>query len=128
MATLTNSYQHCELLNLGYGPKGRGPFIVRQTGTPSGSNTFEADAFLLRRDGTWVLNLAVFALSEKDKEKFFYQTAAEVMQTLESLTGEPIVQAGIPEGRSREELKAAAQSTLTGLWGRIRSAKPASAS
>jgi hypothetical protein len=125
MAALTNSFHNCELLNLGYGPKGRGPFIVRQTGASPGSTTFDADAFLLRRDGTWVLNLAVFALSEKDKENFFYETSAEVMQTLESLTGEPIVQAGIPEGKSREELKAAAQSTLTGLWGRICGAKPA---
>ncbi len=128
MATLSNAFQQCELLNLGYGPNGRGPFVVRQTGTPAGSVTFDADTFLLRRDGTWVLNLAVFALSEKDKEDFLYATSAEVMEMLGALTGEPIVQAGLPEGKSREELKSAAQSTLTGIWGRMQGARPSAAS
>jgi hypothetical protein len=124
MPTITNNYQNCQLLNLGYGPKGRGPFIVRQDGSPPGSLTFEQDRFLLRKDGTWVLNLAVFALSEKEKESFFYETSADALNVLNSLSGDPVVQAGLPAGKSREELKAAAQTTATGLWGRIRDAKP----
>ena len=54
MAALTNSYHNCELLNLGHGPNGRGPFVIRQEGTPPGSMTFQPDRFLLRKDGTWV--------------------------------------------------------------------------
>jgi hypothetical protein len=124
MPTISNNYQACELLNLGYGPNGRGPFIVRQDGSPPGSVTFEQDRFLLRKDGTWVLNLAVFALSEKEKEAFLYQTSADALSVLNGLAGDPIVLSGLPAGKSREELKAAAQTTATGLWGRIRDAKP----
>jgi hypothetical protein len=123
MAALTNNYNHCQLLNLGYGPKGRGPFIVRQQGTAPGSATFNEEAFLLRKDGTWVINLAVFALPEKDKEQFIYQASAEAIQLMSELAGDPVVEAGLPKGTSVEQLKAAAQNTMTGLWGKIRQAK-----
>jgi hypothetical protein len=128
MATLTNDYKNCELLNLGYGPNGRGPFAVRQDGSPPGSLTFEEDRFLLRKDGTWVLNLLVFAFPEKEKEQFLYDNSAEAMSVLNALAGPPIVQAGLPEGRSKEEIKAAAKSGITGLWAKIRDAKSASGS
>lgn len=128
MPALTNSYHNCELLNLGHGPNGRGPFVIRQEGTPPGSMTFQPDVFLLRKDGAWVLNLAVFALPEKDKEQFLFTTSAEAMVLLDSLTGDPVVEAGLPPGKSLEELKAAAQATITGLWCRMRDAKPSPSS
>ena len=128
MAALTNSYHNCELLNLGHGPNGRGPFIIRQEGTPPGSMIFQPDRFLLRKDGAWVLNLAVFALPEKDKQQFLFTTSAEAMVLLDSLSGEPVVEAALPPGKSVEELKTAAQSTITGLWGRMREAKPSGSS
>jgi hypothetical protein len=124
MATLTNHYRDCQLLNLGYGPKGRGPFVIRQEGTPQGSTTFDADPYLLRKDGTWVINLAVFALPEKEKEQFFFTTSAEAMALLEGLVGDPVVESALPQGKSRAELKNAAQTTITGLWAKIREAKP----
>ena len=124
MATITNNYNQCQLLNLGHGPKGRGPFVVRQQGTAPGSLTFHEESFLLRKDGTWVINLAVFALPEKDKENFFFPTSAEAIQLLDSLVGEPLIESALPQGTSVEQLRAAAQSTITGLWGRIREAKP----
>jgi hypothetical protein len=123
MAALTNNYNHCQLLNLGYGPKGRGPFVVRQQGSAPGSMTFSDETFLLRKDGAWVINLAVFALPEKDKEQFIYQTSGEAMQLMSDLVGEPVVEAGLPKGTSVEQLKAAAQTTLTGIWGKIRQAQ-----
>jgi len=126
MAALTNHYQNCQLLNLGLGPKGRGPFVVRQEGTPPGSATFEVDSYLLRKDGTWVINLAVFALPDKEKEQFFFPTSGEAIQLLDRLTGEPRVESDLPKGKSVAELKSAAQATISGLWGRIRDAKPAS--
>ncbi len=126
MAALTNSHHNCELLNLGHGPKGRGPFIVRQEGTPPRSTTFQPDRYLLRKYGTWVLNLAVFALADKDKDQFLYSTSAEAMMLLDSLIGEPLVEASLPPGKSVEELKAAAQKTISGLWCSIRDAKPSS--
>lgn len=123
MATITNNYQNCELLNLKFGPGGRGPFIVRQEGTPPGSMTFQNENFLLRKDGTWVINLAVFPLSEKDKEQFLFDSSAEAMQLLEELRGEPMVEAALPSGISVEQLKAAAHSSITGLWARMQNAK-----
>jgi hypothetical protein len=32
MRTLTNDYRDCELINLGFGPNGRGPYFIRQDG------------------------------------------------------------------------------------------------
>jgi hypothetical protein len=122
MAALTNDYQNCELLNLKYGSGGRGPFVVRQEGTPPGSVTFQPERFLLKKDGTWVINLAVFPLSEKDKEQFLFENAAEAMQLLAELRGDPLVDARLPSGTSVEQLKAAAQSTLTGIWARMQNA------
>ncbi len=122
MATITNNYQNCELLNLKYGSGGRGPFVVRQDGTPPGSVTFQPERFLLRKDGAWVLNLAVFALSEKDKEQFLFESSAEAMQLLSELRGEPVVEAALPAGTSIEQLKSAAQSTISGIWARMQNA------
>jgi hypothetical protein len=101
---------------------------VRQNGTPPGSVTFEQDTYLLRQDGTWVLNLVVFGLPEKEQNQFLYESSAEVMETLDALTGDPIVQSGIPAGTSREELKMAATKTFSGIAARIRSAKPGTGS
>jgi hypothetical protein len=123
MATLTNSYHSCEMINLGYGPGGRGPFIVRQEGSPPGSMSLQQDRFLLRKDGTWVLNLAVFALSEKEKEDFLYENSGECVKLVSSLSGDPVVDTSLPEGTSIEKLSAAAQTTITGIWGKIREAK-----
>jgi hypothetical protein len=123
MPTISNNYQACELLNLASNAGGRGPFVVRQVGSPPGSVTFEQDRYLLRKDGTWVINLAVFALSEKEKGEFLFPTSAEALSVLNGLSGEPVVQTRLPEGKSREELKAAAQNTLTGIWGQMHSAK-----
>ncbi|MEZ0276807.1 MAG: hypothetical protein ACAH88_18000 [Roseimicrobium sp.] len=124
MPALTNNYQSCELLNLGYGPGGRGPFLIRQEGSTPGSTTFQQERFLLRKDGTWVINLAVFTLSEKEQAQFLYDSSADALSVLDSLRGDPVVESAIPEGKSMEELRAAAQTTITGLWGRIQNANP----
>jgi hypothetical protein len=123
MAKLTNSYDNCTLLNLAYGPNGRGPFVIRQDGYVPGSETFKENRYLLRKDGAWVLNLAAFMLPEKEKEQFIFTSSAEAMTLLQGLASDPIVEGDLPEGRSREEIEVAAQSTITGLWGRIRAAQ-----
>ncbi|TLD72094.1 hypothetical protein FEM03_05040 [Phragmitibacter flavus] len=85
--------------------------------------TLKQDRFLLRKDGTWVINLAVFVLSEAEKEQFLYNDAAEAVMLLDGLSGDPVIEADLPSGKSIEELTAAAQTTITGLWGRIQNAK-----
>lgn len=123
MPALTNNHQNCELLNLGYGPAGRGPFLVRQEGSPPGSMTLKQERFLLRKDGTWVINLAVFSLPEREQQAFLHDTSADALMLLDGLTGDPVVEADLPAGKSIEELTAAATSTITGLGSRIRDAK-----
>jgi hypothetical protein len=44
------------------------------------------------------------------------------MKTLDALTGDAVVQSGLPAGKSREELKMGASKTFTGLAARVRSA------
>jgi hypothetical protein len=119
MSALANDYTRCELINLGYDSDGRGPYVIRQEGYPPNSMVFEVDRYYLRRDGTWLINLAVFALPEKEKEDFVYETVEAVIVLLEGLTGEPAVEYRLPEGKSIAELRAAAESHFTGLRGRI---------
>jgi hypothetical protein len=42
-----------------------------------------------------------------------------VISLLEGLTGAPAIESHLPPDKSFEELRAAAQATFTGLWGRI---------
>jgi hypothetical protein len=128
MSAIANDYQRCELINLGYGPNGRGPYVIRQEGYPPGSLTFELDRYYLRSDGTWLINLAMFALPEKDKSHFVYTSVEDVVSLFEGLTGSPTVESHLPPDKSIEELRAAAQATFTGLWGRIHEMHAAGAS
>jgi hypothetical protein len=120
---ITNACQDCELVNLGYNKEGRGPYILRQDGVPPDSMNARAYRFLLRKDLTWVINLAVFALPEKELEKFIFQDAAELYAAVEKLAGKPVVEDALPPGKSREELSVAIETTAFKLWSRIRDAR-----
>jgi hypothetical protein len=86
--------------------------------------TLKQDIFLLRNDGVWVLNVAVFSLSEQEQQRSLYQTSADVIKALESLRGEPVVEDKLPEGVSREEALAGAESTASRILSGLRNAKP----
>src|SRR6266481_3482922 len=104
MRTLTNDYNDCELLNLGYNTNGHGPYVVR-------------------KDGTWVLNVTVLTLPEKEQEQFIFQNAAELYATVEDLGGKPVVEDALPVGKSRAELDAAIETTISKVWSRINEAR-----
>lgn len=125
MPVLTNFADHCDLLNLGFGPNGRGPFVLRQTGSAPGSTSPQQDNFLLRKDGVWVLNLTVFTLPEKEmNEKFLFGTLPELVSVIDQLSGNPlVVEDKLPAGRSREELLTALRSTASNLTSRLRDAQ-----
>lgn len=125
MPVLTNFVDHCELLNLGFGPGGRGPYALRQTGSAPGSMTLQQDSFLLRKDGVWVLNLAAFALPEKELgEKFIFKDIPELFSVIEELGGKPlVVEDKLPADKSRAEVMAALQTTASNLMARIRDSK-----
>jgi hypothetical protein len=123
MRNLTNDYRDCELLNLGYNRDGRGPYILRQEGVPPDSVTAEEDRFLLRKDLTWVINLTVFTLPEKEQEQFIFKDIPEIYAAVEKLIGKPVVEDALPPGKSRAELSAAIETTVSKLWSRIRDAR-----
>ena len=123
MRILTNAYQDCELLNLGFNKNGRGPYVIRQDGIPPDSLEAQEDRFLLRKDGTWVLNITVYTLSEKEQEQFVFQDAAELYATVEKLYGKPVVEAALPPGKSRTELLAAINTTISKVWSRMRESR-----
>ncbi len=112
------------MLNLGSAPGGRGPFAIRQTGSAPGSMTLKQDPFLLRNDGVWVFNLAVFALPEPEQQRFLYQSAADVMKALESLQGDPVVEDKLPEGVSSAEVLAGAENMASRILSNLKNAKP----
>jgi hypothetical protein len=120
MRTLTNDYRDCELLNLGFNQNGRGPYFIRQDGVPPGSLNSQEDRFLLRRDGTWVVNFAVFVMAEEEQRQFIYENVAEVFDTLDKLVGKPMAESQMPEGKSRAELLAALDTTTNRIWARVR--------
>jgi hypothetical protein len=123
MRNLTNDYRDCELLNLGYNRDGRVPYILRQEGVSPNSLTQEEDRFLLRKDFTWVINLKVFALPEKEQEQFIFKDVGEWYAAVKELAGNPVVEAALPPGTSRAELNAAIETTVSKLWTRIRDAR-----
>jgi hypothetical protein len=124
MRTLTNNLADCELLNLETGQNRRGPYVVRQDGITPRSAGVRSYRFLLRKDGTWVNNLAVFVLPEAEQEsQFTFETIAEVYALVNRLGGTPRVEAALPEGKSQSELLAAAESTTSRVWNRIQRAR-----
>jgi|SRR6516165_2188767 len=123
MRTLTNDYQDCELLNLGTNANGHGPYVVRQDGVPPGSSSTQEDRFLLRKDGTWILDVTAFTLPEKEQEQFVFQNAAELYATVQELGGDPVVEDKLPSGKSRAELNAAIETTLSRVVSRINEAR-----
>lgn len=128
MPAISNDYTRCEMLNLGSAPGGRGPFAIRQEGSAPGSMTLQQERFLLRHDGVWVMNLCVLGLPEKEQEKFLYATSTDVMQALEKLTGDPVVDDKLPEGKSKAELMAEIENTASRILSGLRNAQPVSMS
>ena len=88
MRILTNDYKDCELLNLGTNKSGHGPYVIRQDGVPPGSLSSQEDRFLLRKDGTWVLNITAFTLPERSKSSsLFFKMLPNCMQRFKNLAG-----------------------------------------
>ena len=48
---------------------------------------------MLRKDGTWVLNITALTLLENEQEqRFVFQNAVELYATVEKLGGNPVVE------------------------------------
>src|SRR6516225_5263284 len=124
MRILTNDYNDCALLNLGTNQNGHGPYVIRQDGVPPGSSSSQEDRFLLRKDGTWVLNITAFTLPEKEQEQqFIFQNATELYATVQELGENPVVEDGLPPGKSRAEFNAAIETTISRVCSQVKEAR-----
>ncbi len=124
MGLLTNNIAACEILNLETGPNRRGPYVVRQDGVAPRGTSVRSYRFLLRKDGVWVNNLAVFVLAEEEQEaQFTFASMPDVYALVGRLGGTPRAEAALPEGKSQEELLEAAKSTTSRVWKQIQSAR-----
>ena len=105
MSALCNDPARCEVMNLGYGPQGHGPYLVRQEGYEPDSSTFKPQRFILQKDGRWLINLAFVMLPEVAQEKQLFQSQTEVLLFLDELSGKPVVaDAQWPSGMKSEEI------------------------
>lgn len=94
-------------MNLGWGPQGHGPYLVRQEGYAPDSVNFHPQRFILQRDGCWLLNLAFVMLPEPEQESQLFNHLTEVLVLLDALSDKPVAADGIlPKGSSAEEIMA----------------------
>ena len=54
-----------------------------------------------------------------DAEQFVFQNAAELYGTVQELVGNPVVEDKLPPGKSRAELNAAVETTISRVWSQI---------
>ena len=85
--------------------------------------TLQQDPYLLRKDGVWVINLAVFSLSEEEQSKFLYANSVEAITALNNLLGKALVESHLPAGVTREQALAGAETTASRLLRGIKGAK-----
>lgn len=92
-------------MNLGYGPHGHGPYLVRQEGYVPASTSFRPDFFILQKDGRWLLNLAFVMLPEAEQEQQPFHSLAEAMVFFEDLCVKPVrADATLPAGVDPAEI------------------------
>lgn len=107
MAALSNDPARCEVMNLGYGPQGHGPYLVRQEGYEPGSCTFKPQRFVLQKDGRWLINLAFVMLPEPEQEKQLFHRLTDVLIFLDGLSDKPVQADGkLPPGTNADEIMA----------------------
>ena len=107
MPALTNDPARCEVLNLGYGPGGHGPWLVRQEGYPPDSVTLRPDYYILQRDGSWMINLAFGMLPESAQEQQLFHSMTEVGRFLGELANRPLIcHSELPKGHDAADILA----------------------
>lgn len=127
MPALTNDPARCEVMNLGWGPRGHGPYLVRQEGYVPGGNDLRPQRFILQKEGRWLLNLAFVLLPEAEQERQLFHTLTEVLMCLDGLSGRPVrAEAALPPGISEAEILAQFESCTRRLLRGLREceAKP----
>jgi len=105
MPALSNDPARCEVMNLGWGQNGHGPYLVRQEGYEPGSSTFKMQRFILQKDGRWLLNLAFVMLPEAEQEAQLFHALSEVAHLLDAMSATPVrADAHLPGDVSETEI------------------------
>lgn len=103
--SLSNRPDDFEIVNLKWNDSGRGPYLVRQDGSPpSDERVLPEERFFLMKDGTWMLNVTFCNLPEKDRSRGIYQSVDEIFAIIGTLRSTPVVDDRLPEGMSAESL------------------------
>jgi hypothetical protein len=106
MASLCNDPARCEVMNLGWGPHGHGPYLVRQHGYPPGSTDMRVQPFILQRDGRWLLNLVFATLPEQEQEAQLFHDLANLSSFLDQQASQPMLADDtLPAGMSFDEMQ-----------------------
>ena len=107
MPALSNDPARCEVMNLGWEPKGHGPYLVRQDGYAPGSADFRPQRFILLKNGRWLINLAFVMLPEPEQEAQLFHHLTDVLVCLDALSDKPVVaDAALPPDTSADEIMA----------------------
>jgi hypothetical protein len=107
MPALANDSARCEVMNLGWGAQGHGPYLVRQEGHVPGGSDLRPQRFILQKDDRWLLNLAFVLMPETEQEQQLFHTLTEVLLFLDELSGRPVrVDAALPPGIDEAEILA----------------------
>lgn len=128
---ITNNYQDARLISLKDWKRANevephdhgGPYIVSQEGYDPHDLKARYNEFVLGRSGKW-LSLSMFFKLPNDirRQEFIFGTAAEVIQMMDSLRGNPEIEHGQPSHEPDEapeiaELKIAVENSKKAAQG-----------
>lgn len=92
MQALVNNHLLCRLYNLDPQDAPSGPFIIGQEAFDPQDERMVMTLFLLRRDGTWIDEMAQVLLPDERRFLVFYDSSTDAVQTLETLVGDPVIE------------------------------------
>lgn len=92
MSALANRYEACHLYNIDPQLGAEGPFIITQEAYDPEDELMIDTVFLLRRDGTWIDEMAMALISEEERFLIFYDSSREAAEALEGLVGAPRIE------------------------------------
>lgn len=91
MKQLTNSYTDCRLINLEPATP-KGPYVVVQEGYDPEDPTMRSALFLLKKSGTWIDEIAHFAVPDETAFDIIFEDVKDVMTLLGGLGGIPAIE------------------------------------
>ena len=87
---LTNDPRECQLLKLDANDP-TSPLVVAQEAYAPADVTFRTRVFYLQRDGVWIDEIARSTVVQHELAHIIFDTAADALQLLGSLTGDPVI-------------------------------------